>query len=111
MSMRKGIMKTLFRIVIVAAIAAAFVLSVGRLRADFKPGWQAKDQPQRELRRLLVKPRADLIVQKLTPAGTYTTYTYSGGSWSPSTPSIELGQGFITTKTYSEVWRQNLSLW
>jgi hypothetical protein len=43
--------------------------------------------------------------------GVNTTYTYNNGAWSPSQPSVSLGQGFWSCKTASATWRQNCSVW
>jgi len=43
--------------------------------------------------------------------GNTVAYTYNNGTWSPSTPSIALGEGFWTEKLNNTTWRQNLSVW
>jgi len=43
--------------------------------------------------------------------GSYTTYTYSNGAWSPSQPTISLGEAFWSNKAKAVVWRQNYSVW
>jgi len=43
--------------------------------------------------------------------GSYTTYTYSNGAWSPSQPTISLGEAFWSNKAKAVVWRQNYSAW
>jgi len=43
--------------------------------------------------------------------GSYTTYTYSNGAWSPSQPTISLGESFWSNKAKAVVWRQNYSAW
>ena len=53
----------------------------------------------------------DTISRMTGTDGSYTTYTYQNGSWTPSTPSISLGEAFWSNKAKSANWRQNHSVW
>jgi len=59
----------------------------------------------------LVFESGDHIFKWNNATGTTVTYTYSNGSWSPTTPTIELGEGFWTSKATASLWRQSLSVW
>ncbi|PYK98721.1 MAG: hypothetical protein DME19_11425 [Verrucomicrobia bacterium] len=43
--------------------------------------------------------------------GNYTNYTYNNGSWSPSQPSVAVGQGFWSSKNAPVIWQENYSAW
>ena len=52
------------------------------------------------------------IVHKVTSTtGSTTAYTYNNGSWSPSTPSIAIGEAFWVDKDTVSTWVQNCSVW
>jgi hypothetical protein len=53
----------------------------------------------------------DTINRMTGTDGSYTTYTYSSGAWSPSQPTISLGEAFWSSKAKAAVWRQNYSAW
>jgi len=53
----------------------------------------------------------DRIDRMTSPNGSYTSYTYSNGTWSPSAPSIALGEAFWSSKAKAVIWRQNQSVW
>jgi hypothetical protein len=44
----------------------------------------------------------------LWTGASYSTYTYSGG-WSPSEPSVNLGEGFVIVATNTNLWTQSFS--
>ena len=43
--------------------------------------------------------------------GSYVTYTYSGGTWSPSEPSVEIGESFWNNKNVGFWWHRNYLIW
>ena len=53
----------------------------------------------------------DTISRMTGTDGSYTTYPYSNGAWSPSQPTISLGEAFWSNKAKAVVWRQNYSAW
>ena len=53
----------------------------------------------------------DTISRMTGTDGSYTNYSYQNGAWSPSTPSISLGEAFWSNKAKAAVWRQNHSVW
>jgi hypothetical protein len=53
----------------------------------------------------------DTISRMTGTDGSYTTYTYQNGGWTPSTPSISLGEAFWSNKARAAIWRQNHSVW
>src|SRR5207249_10247190 len=53
----------------------------------------------------------DTVSRMTGTDGSYTTYTYSNGAWSPSQPTIRLGEAFRSNKAKAVVWRQNYSAW
>ena len=53
----------------------------------------------------------DTVSRMTGTDGSYTTYTYSNGAWSPSQPTISLGEAFWSSKAKAVVWRQNYSAW
>jgi len=53
----------------------------------------------------------DTISRMTGTDGSYTTYTYSNGAWSPIQPTISLGKAFWYNKAKAVVWRQNYSAW
>ena len=53
----------------------------------------------------------DTISRMTGTDGSYTTYTYQNGGWTPSTPSLSLGEAFWSNKVRPAVWRQNHSVW
>lgn len=61
----------------------------------------------------LVFPSAhgDTISRMTSTDGTFTTYTYRNGNWSPSAPDLRLGESFFSMKGDASIWRQNLSVW
>ena len=53
----------------------------------------------------------DTISRMTGTDGSYTTYTYSNGAWSPSVPSVSVGEAFWSNKARPAIWRQNHSVW
>jgi hypothetical protein len=53
----------------------------------------------------------DTVTRMTGTDGSYTTYTYSNGAWSPSHPTISLGEAFWSNKAKAAVWRHNYSAW
>ena len=53
----------------------------------------------------------DTVSRMTGTDGSYTTYTYSNGAWSPSQPTISLGEAFWSNKAKAVAWRQNYSAW
>lgn len=53
----------------------------------------------------------DTISRMTGTDGSYTTYMYQNGSWTPSQPSISLGEAFWSNKSRPAIWRQNHSVW
>jgi len=43
--------------------------------------------------------------------GSYVTYTYSGGAWSPSEPSVSIGESFWNNKNVGFWWHRNYLVW
>ncbi len=43
--------------------------------------------------------------------GSYTTYTFSGGVWSPSEPSVSIGESFWNNKNVGFWWNRNFLVW
>ena len=43
--------------------------------------------------------------------GSYTTYTYSAGAWSPSEPSVSIGESFWNDKNVGFWWHRNYLIW
>lgn len=43
--------------------------------------------------------------------GSYVTYTYSGGAWSPSEPSVSIGESFWNNKNIGFWWHRNFLVW
>ena len=44
-------------------------------------------------------------------SGMYQNYQYSSGVWTPSQPSVALGEAFWSLKGKGATWRQNYSAW
>ncbi len=53
----------------------------------------------------------DTISRMTGTDGSYTTYTYQNGTWTPSAPTISLGEAFWSAKAKASTWRQNHSVW
>src|SRR5439155_3235916 len=49
----------------------------------------------------------DTISRMTGTDGSYTTYSYQNGSWTPRVPTMSLGEAFWSNKAKSAVWRQN----
>lgn len=43
--------------------------------------------------------------------GTFTLYTYDNGVWTPTQPTIAVGESFWINKSTGTEWKQNISLW
>lgn len=43
--------------------------------------------------------------------GSNVTYTYSGGTWSPSEPSVSIGESFWNNKGVGFWWHRNYLVW
>ena len=43
--------------------------------------------------------------------GSYVTYTYSGGVWSPSEPIVSIGDSFWNNKNVGFWWHRNFLVW
>jgi len=43
--------------------------------------------------------------------GSSVTYTYSGGTWSPSEPSVSIGESFWNNKNVGVWWHRNFHCW
>ena len=43
--------------------------------------------------------------------GSYVTYTYSGGAWSPSEPAVQIGEPFWNNKNVGFWWHRNYLVW
>jgi hypothetical protein len=44
--------------------------------------------------------------------GSYVTYTYTGnGTWSPSEPSVGIGEPFWSNKNVGFWWHRNFLVW
>ncbi len=50
-------------------------------------------------------------ISRVNLGGSYTTYTYTSGGWSPSAPSIGLCEGFWSSKSVPTIWDQSYALW
>ncbi len=53
----------------------------------------------------------DWIARMTDTQGNWTTYTNQNATWSPSAPTVSLGEAFYSYKGSAFVWRQNLSVW
>jgi hypothetical protein len=57
-------------------------------------------------------PAQNDVIYRMTPgAGTYTSYTYANGSWSPSQPSINVGESFWIYTGTASTWSRSFSGW
>ena len=43
--------------------------------------------------------------------GSYTTYTFSGGVWSPFEPTVSIGESFWNNKNVGFNWNRNYLVW
>ena len=53
-------------------------------------------------------------ILKMNVNGTWTTYTLNingTGVWSPSEPSIAVGEAFMSSKNLGLWWRRNVLIW
>jgi hypothetical protein len=51
-------------------------------------------------------------IYRMTPgAGTYTTYTYANGAWTPSQPTINVGESFWIYTSTARTWSRTFSGW
>ncbi len=43
--------------------------------------------------------------------GSNVTYTYNNGAWSPSEPSVAIGESFWSNKNLGRWWHRNFLVW
>jgi subtilisin family serine protease len=56
--------------------------------------------------------QGDKVLKNVNSAGNaYDEYVYSNGAWSPSVPTVVVGEGFWVYKAFGEPWVQNYSAW
>src|SRR5437773_12521974 len=53
----------------------------------------------------------DTVSRMTGTDGSDTTYTYTNGAWSPSQPTISLGEAFWANTAKAVGWRQNDGAW
>ena len=51
----------------------------------------------------------DIVARTIN--GVATTYTYNNGAWSPSEPSVGIGESFGNRKSLGLFWSRNFSVW